>query len=200
MALWGQPGWAERRTRHGAFPAMVRGVMNCASFNRPIALPDGSTLAVRPIGPDDRAGLADAFARMSDQSRYKRFMGPKPKLSDRELTYFTEIDHSTHEALVAVDPETGYIAAEARYATGGGDPSSADVAVMVVDEWQGRGLGPALLCRLVAAARAAGLARLTADSMATNRPARSIVNAVGFKLRTVHAGAAEFELPLAAAA
>jgi GNAT superfamily N-acetyltransferase len=172
--------------------------MKCAP-HKTISLADGSTLAVRPISTDDRAGLADAFARMSEQSRYRRFMGPKPKLSERELRYFTEVDHRTHEALVAVVPETGAIAGEARYAIGG-DASSADVAVMVVDEWQGRGLGPALLCRLVAAARAAGLARLTADSIATNRPARSIVNAVGFELRAVHAGAAEFELPLAAAA
>ena len=170
--------------------------MKCTP-HKPISLPDGSTLSVRPITTGDRAALADAFARMSEQSRYKRFMGPKPKLSERELRYFTEVDHRTHEALVAIDPATGAIAGEARWAIGD-DPSTGDVAVMVVDEWQRRGLGPALLCRLVAAARGAGLARLTADSIATNRPARSIVNAVGFQLRSVHAGAAEFELPLAA--
>ena len=96
-------------------------------------------LAVRPIEAGDRCALAAAFARLSPQSRLSRFLAPKPKLSARELSYLTDIDHVTHEALAAVDGQ-GHIVAVARYASW---PSSsreaAEMAVAVVDSFQRRG-------------------------------------------------------------
>src|SRR4051794_17622000 len=167
--------------------------------NRTIGLRDGTRLVVRPISPADRASLAEAYARMSRESLYRRFMGAKSGLTNRELTYFTEIDHVTHEALIAIDPCTGAVVAEARYAGSVEDPWSGDVAVIVADDWHGRGLGKALLQRLIGAARDAGIVRLRGTMLAMNEPARGLVRSVGFKPRGTRAGASEFELPLAPA-
>jgi RimJ/RimL family protein N-acetyltransferase len=167
--------------------------------NRTIGLRDGARLVVRPISPADRASLADAYTRLSDESRYRRFMGSKPGLTKRELTYFTEIDHVTHEALIAIDPFTGAVVAEARYAGSADDPWSCDVAVMVVDDWHGRGLGKALLQRLIGAAREAGIVRLSGTMLAMNEPARRLVRSLGFEPRGTSRGESLFELPLAPA-
>jgi RimJ/RimL family protein N-acetyltransferase len=161
-----------------------------------ISLRDGTQLIVRPIAAADRERLAAAYASMSEASLYRRFMSPKRVLSGRELTYFTEVDHRTHEALLAIDPATGAIVGEARYAVGSDDPGSGDLAFAVVDEWQGRGVGSALARRLVVAARAAGLARLTASTLAMNHPARALLLSIGFAARGISGGAAEFELEL----
>ena len=74
-----------------------------------MTLADGARLRVRPIVPADREPLADAFDRLSDRSRHQRFLAPKPRLSARELDYLTDVDHVTHEALVAIDETTGQI-------------------------------------------------------------------------------------------
>ena len=81
-----------------------------------LVLADGSRVRTRPIKPADRDALADGFARLSAKSRYRRFLGPKPTLSARELTYLTEVDHVTHEAVVAFDEADGRMVGVARYA------------------------------------------------------------------------------------
>jgi RimJ/RimL family protein N-acetyltransferase len=169
------------------------------ALNRTIALHDGARLMVRPIAPGDRAALAATYAGLSVRSLYRRFMFPKRELTPRELTYFTEVDHVSHEALLAIDPCTGAIVAEARYAAWYGDPRRADVAAVVADAWHGRGLGRLLMARLVARARDAGLERLTASMLATNEPARGLMRSLGFTPLGTHAGESEFELRLAPA-
>jgi RimJ/RimL family protein N-acetyltransferase len=161
-----------------------------------IGLHDGTRLIVRPVTPEDRDRLAAAYAGMSETSLYRRFMSPKRVLSGRELTYFTEVDHRSHEALLAICPSTGAIVGEARYAVAPDDPFTGDVAFAVVDEYQGRGVGSALTRRLVAAARDNGIERLTASTLAMNHPARALLVAVGFEALGTSAGAAEFELVL----
>ena len=79
-------------------------------------LADGSRVRTRPIEPADRDALADGFARLSARSRYRRFLGPKHTLSARELTYLTEVDHVTHEAVVAFDEADDRMVGVARYA------------------------------------------------------------------------------------
>jgi hypothetical protein len=90
-----------------------------------MTLADGARLRVRPIVPADREPLADAFHRLSDRSRRQRFLAPKPRLSARELDYLTDVDHVTHEALVAIDETTGEIVGVGRYATGSGGGAAA---------------------------------------------------------------------------
>jgi RimJ/RimL family protein N-acetyltransferase len=149
-------------------------------YTAALVLADGARLGVRPLEPGDRDAFAASFARLSPESRRRRFLGPKPRLSARELKYLTEIDNVTHAALVAVDD--GRIVGEARYATAGGRADTADFAITVDDEWQGRGLGTRLAASLVAVARRNGIARLTATTLAENAPARALLRRLGFRV------------------
>jgi GNAT superfamily N-acetyltransferase len=159
-----------------------------------MTLADGARLRVRPIVPADREPLADAFHRLSDRSRRQRFLAPKARLSARELDYLTDVDHVTHEALVAIDETTGDIVAVGRYATGSAGGAAADMALAVVDAWQRRGIGHALAVRLVERARANGITRLTGTALADNRRVRSLLDRLGFRVRSVGSGVVEVEL------
>ena len=159
-----------------------------------MTLADGARLRERPIVPADREPLADAFDRLSDRSRRQRFLGPKPRLSARELDYLTDVDHVTHEALVAIDETTGEIVGVGRYATGRDGGAGADMALAVVDPWQRRGIGHGLAVRIVERARANGITRLTGTALADNLHVRSLLERIGFRVRSVSAGVVEVEL------
>src|SRR5690349_3288667 len=107
---------------------------------------DGARLRVRPVTVADRDRLVEGFERLSAESRYRRFLGPKPRLSGAELTYLTDIDHRTHAAFAAVDERDGSFLGISRYAVAPGEPepTTADISVVVLDEWQGRGIGTLL--------------------------------------------------------
>jgi GNAT superfamily N-acetyltransferase len=159
-----------------------------------MTLADGARLRVRPIVPADREPLADAFDRLSDRSRHQRFLAPKAQLSARELDYLTDVDHVTHEALVAIDETTGHIVGIGRYATGSGGGVVADMALAVADAWQRRGIGHALAVRLVERARANRITRLTGTALADNHRVRALLDRLGFRVRSVSAGVVEVEL------
>ena len=154
----------------------------------------GIPLEVRPITVADRDRLAAAFELLSERSRHNRFLGPKPRLSDSELTYLTDVDHRSHEALAAIDPSDGALVGVARYATPQGESGMADMALFVVDLWQGQGIGTMLARRLLARAAENGIARLTATTFADNGPARAVLRRLGF--RTTWFGAGVIELAL----
>jgi GNAT superfamily N-acetyltransferase len=159
-------------------------------------LRDGARVAVRPIEPDDKVELRAAFDRLSDESRYRRFLMPMKRLSPAMLRYFTEVDHHEHEALVAVDPPTGAIVGVARYIkTGGG---RAEAAVTVADDWQGRGLGSLLLEELADHARGEGVRYFTALVLAQNDAMIALLRALG-PVRRIDAqmGTVEIEAELA---
>jgi RimJ/RimL family protein N-acetyltransferase len=160
-----------------------------------LVLADGARLGVRPISPDDRDTFSSWFGRLTPESRRRRFHGPKPMLSTRELTYLTEVDNVTHTALMAVD-DHGQMVGEARYATG--DPASrtADFAITVADAWQGRGVGSRLAAQLVNAARANGMSRLTALTLWDNGAAIALLKRLGFRLAGRDGEALEYELAL----
>lgn len=164
-----------------------------------LTLPGGPRFTVRPIEAADKAALADFFSRLSEESRRRRFLGPKPRLTSRDLAFLTEVDQRRHVALVALD-EADAIVGVARYAAWAADPARADAAVAVADEWHGRGLGSALGDRLVTQARASGLAALTGSTFALNLPAKALLKRLGFLPKGISAGVADYELPLAAAA
>lgn len=154
-------------------------------------------LRVRPIAPADRDRLVEAFDALGERSRYHRFLGPKPRLSTRELAYLTEVDHVSHEALVAVDETSGRIVGVARYATAGAAEPVADVAVTVVDAWQRRGIGTALTRRLIDHAQANGIERLTGTALAGNRAARALLDRLGFRVHGMSGGVLDAALELA---
>jgi RimJ/RimL family protein N-acetyltransferase len=159
-------------------------------------LADGTRLLLRPLSTDDRPGLAALFARLTPGSRYQRFLSPKPELTPRELTYFTDIDHVDHEAFAAVDVRDGSIVGVGRYVHHGDRGGVAEVAVEVVDELQGMGIGTALASHMVRRARANGFGLLTATTLWENRPARALLRRLGFRARGSDGGVIELEFEL----
>jgi RimJ/RimL family protein N-acetyltransferase len=156
----------------------------------------GIPLEVRPLVADDRDRLAGAFASMSAQTRYERFLGPKPRLTTAELTFLTEIDHCGHEALGAFDPIDGRLVAIARYVSWPGEPGTADLACVVTDAWQGQGIGTLLTRRLLSLAARNGIRRLTASTFAANERARALLRKFRFCARWTGTDVIELDLAL----
>jgi GNAT superfamily N-acetyltransferase len=100
-------------------------------------------------------------------------------LTAAELRYFTEVDHRDHEALMAVDPASGSGVGVARYVRDRDRGDSAEIAVFVLDAWQGRGVGKVLLDRLADRARAEGIHRFTALMLNGNRRMRHLLGNLG---------------------
>jgi GNAT superfamily N-acetyltransferase len=151
---------------------------------------------VRPLRRGDREGLAAAVTRLSDQSRYLRFATGKPRLTKRELDFLVNIDHHRHEAIVAIDPSTGRGVAIVRYIEVAGEPDVAEVAATVTDDWQGRGLGTALLAQLAARARDEGYSAFRASVLASNQRVIAMLLAAGFAPFPSGGGLREYELAL----
>jgi acetyltransferase len=164
-----------------------------------LCLPGGAQFTARPIHAGDKPALLTFFDRLSAESRRRRFLGPKPRLTTRELAFLTEIDHRSHVALAAVDRD-GAIVAVARYNAWSDRPGHAEFAVAVVDEWHGRGLGSALTESLLAHARRTHVVALTGSTFSENTPARALLRRFGFKRVGAAAGVSEYELALGAAA
>jgi GNAT superfamily N-acetyltransferase len=103
---------------------------------------------IRQVHSADAPLLADGFARLSARSRQLRFLTPKKGLSPAELRYFTDVHDHDHEALGALDHPGGRGVGVARYVRDADDPQAAEIAVTVIDDWQGRGLGAELVAQL----------------------------------------------------
>jgi RimJ/RimL family protein N-acetyltransferase len=153
---------------------------------------------IRPIRTTDAGLLTEAFERLSPESRRLRFLAPKHSLTSAEVRYFTDVDHHDHEALVAVHPLTGRGIGVARYVRHRDDPDAAEFAVTVVDEWQGRNLGAALVTRLMARATSEGVSRFTAlistDNMRMRRLLKKLPGTVRFVEREADALVYEIDL------
>jgi GNAT superfamily N-acetyltransferase len=145
---------------------------------------------------DDRKRLVDAFHRLSEGSRYRRFFAPVRDLSEETLDYLVEIDHHDHEAIVALDAGSGDLIGVARYVRQAPGSERAEAAVVVADDWQGLGLGRALLERLVSRARQEGILRFTALVQADNRRALELLSEIGSTARSVEGSVVELDIEL----
>jgi RimJ/RimL family protein N-acetyltransferase len=146
-------------------------------------LEDNTLLYLREIRPDDKERLLDSMKSLSEQSRQRRFLGPKPTLSPRELRYLTEVDGLDHYALVAVPvDDEERIMAVARFVRLADDATAAEAAITVCDDLQGKGLGSLLARRLTDAARERGIERLTASVSSENRPALKLMRRIDERL------------------
>jgi GNAT superfamily N-acetyltransferase len=130
-------------------------------------------LTARPIRADDAERLRRAFTRLSPDTIYRRFFSPVRAPSERTLRWLTEVDHRDREALVALEGDE--IVAVARWDSTAPGGDEAELAVVVVDDWQRRGLGRALTSLLIDAARVRRLTTLTARVQADNRGALRLV-------------------------
>lgn len=165
------------------------------STDRPqtATLPDRTHLLIARLTPEDAPILADAFARLSAESRRLRFLTSKPSLSQAELRYLTTVDGHDHEALVAIDPETRRGVAVARFIRDHDDRTRAEAAITVTDDWQRRGVGKLLLERLSDRARAEGITHFTALVSTDNRGMRALVRHLGQTVRVSRVGGGVFQ-------
>jgi GNAT superfamily N-acetyltransferase len=146
---------------------------------RAVTLRGGAVVELRPITPEDKTLLLGVFQRLSKESRYRRFSTSLRALSPAMLADLTEVNHSDREAIIAIDPSSGAALGVARYVRLSDDPDAAEVAVAVVDDWQGRGLAPALLTELSGRALHAGISRFVALIQTDNRDALALFGGVG---------------------
>jgi len=130
-----------------------------------IVAADGGTVHLRPICPEDADGINGLMERSSDQTRYYRFFGPMKKLSEKDLYRFTHVDHVDRVAFVVLLGDQ--IIAVGRFDRYPGT-DDAEVAFLVEDAHQGRGLGSVLLEHLAAAARERGITRFVAEVLSQN--------------------------------
>ena len=195
VALRPPPGWLPHwlRPGRGRLPGHRP---RPAVPGRPVALRDGSKVLIRPVQPADAPLLADGFARLSDKSRRMRFLARKDQLSAAELRYLTDVDHHDHEALGALDQADGRGVGVARYVRDAEDRHSAEIAVTIVDDWQGRGLGTELLARLSSRARSEGIHRFTALVAEDNRAMAGLLRNMSASLVGRSPGTVEYEITL----
>jgi len=128
-------------------------------------------LTVRELGPHDGAVLDTVFAGLSTLSRFRRFHGAMPRMPASTRTLLAAVDGRRHMALGAfAGPEPVGIA---RLIAIG--PGRADLAVEVVDEWQGNGIGARLVREVVALGRARGITEVVAEVLAENAAMRRVL-------------------------
>lgn len=169
-------------------------------FRESHTLSDGTRVVLRHIRPDDAAELARDFARLSPESRYRRFFGGMTHLSDAALRYLTEVDGKDHVAIVAtcdspdLKTETGL--GVARFIRLHDAPHVAEAAVTVLDDAQRKGLGRLLAATLAVAAHERGIDTFRADVLADNEPMVSLLHEVGARAVATDSGVTTFDIPL----
>ncbi len=159
-------------------------MVDAAKYSAIETLRDGRRVEIRALRPEDRSDLLGAVDRASPQSLYRRFFAVKRGLTEQETDFFVNVDFVDHVALLAVVEED-------RRATivGGGryilvQPGKAEVAFAVIDEYQGQGVGGALMRHLAAISRDAGLQELVAEVLPENIPMLRLFEKCGCRMST----------------
>jgi len=165
-----------------------------------VELLDGTSVPYHAIAPGNASALQRFHHRLSERSIYLRFFAAKPKLSDREAGYFTNVDGINRFALVALDPERpeeiiGVVSFDRE-----GTAERAEYAAEVADRWHGRGLGLALTRRLIGAALKRDVRTFTAFVLPQNTRMLHLLRALGLpeRLRYEEDGTDYVEIDLSA--
>jgi len=145
-------------------------MIDAAHYHASESLPGGPTIEIRAQRPEDRKGIQAALARTSAESLYHRFFAVKRAFSEKEAHYFLDIDFVKHVALVALADENGQptIVGGCRYVVV--EPGVAEISFSVIDAYQAKGIGSALMRHIAGLARSAGLKELVAEVLADNTP------------------------------
>jgi acetyl coenzyme A synthetase (ADP forming)-like protein len=156
-----------------------------AEFDLDVVLRSGEIIRLRPIRPEDRDLEADFFTRVSPESAYNRFFQVKSQLTEAELDYFTQVDYRDRMAFVAIYDEK--MVAVGRYDTAPpeeaeGEGKLAEVAFLVEDEFQGRGVGTLLLQHLTVYARLQGIERFRAYTLVDNIGMQRVLIDSGYEI------------------
>jgi GNAT superfamily N-acetyltransferase len=137
-----------------------------AAVESDFTLKDGSRIHIRPIRPEDDHALVEIFNHLSPQSVYQRFFQALPELSPGMARYLANVNQTNRMALVA--EAQGEPVGVGRYERTN-DPEVVDLALVVLDEWQNRGLGRILLRETFKAGKSNGISKFRADVLAENR-------------------------------
>jgi acetyl coenzyme A synthetase (ADP forming)-like protein len=159
-----------------------------------VVLTDGGTAHIRPIRPDDIEQLRGLHSRLSPESIYYRFFSPIPTLPEPQLHRLAEVDYRDRFALVAeLDAQ---VVAVVRYDRK--DDTGAEVALVVEDDQQRRGLATVMLEHLAAVARSNGIERFDAEILPDNRRMLDVFHHAGFAITSRYdEGVIELSFPLA---
>ncbi|HEV7193444.1 MAG TPA: GNAT family N-acetyltransferase [Jatrophihabitantaceae bacterium] len=149
-----------------------------AHWEADVVVADGGTVHLRPIRPSDAEALVRFHGGLSRRTRYLRYFSAYPRIPDRDLQRFTNVDHHHRVALIA--ELAGEIIAVGRY-EGTAESDEAEVAFVVADEHQGRGIGSVLLEHLAAAARESGVKRFQAIVLAENDAMINVFREAGYE-------------------
>jgi RimJ/RimL family protein N-acetyltransferase len=179
----GGQAWATRPIRREA-----QVLFDPATYHATETLSDGRRIEIRALHPEDREGLYAAVMRCSTETLYHRFFTVKREFSEKEAHFFLDVDFVKHVALVGVASENGRptIIGSCRYVVVG--PGRAEVAFLVIDAYQGKGSGTALMRRLAAIGREAGLNELVAEVLAENVPMLKVFEHSGLAMTAKHEG------------
>lgn len=150
---------------------------------------DGGVVHLRPIVPDDADAVLAFHEGLSERTRYLRYFGPQPTLSPRILARTTTVDHYERVALVAWLGHKIIGMGLYESLADDGRPHAAEVAFVIADEHQGRGLGPILLEHLAGAAAECGFHEFEADIMAENRAMITVFRSAGYQVSRSYDGA-----------
>jgi RimJ/RimL family protein N-acetyltransferase len=170
-------------------------MLDTAKYSAPELLRDGRRVEIRALRPDDRADFVAAVSQTTLQSLYRRFFVPRRSFTAQEIAAFVDIDFVDCVALIAVmrQGERPVIAGGGRYVVGRGQ---AELAFMVVDRYQGRGIASALMRHLETIARETGISELTADVLAENAAMLGVFKKSGFRVTSRAAGIVHVTLQL----
>jgi GNAT superfamily N-acetyltransferase len=160
-------------------------MLDAANYSAVETLRDGRQVEIRAFRSGDRDDLLAAVGRTSTQSLYRRFFTVKRSFSEREREFFLNVDFIDHVALMAWVDESArrVIAGGGRYVVV--EPGKAEVAFVVVDQYQGQGIGAALMRHLAAIARSAGLQELIAEVLPENVPMLKVFEKSGLPMTTI---------------
>jgi len=142
-------------------------------------LRDGTAVLLRPIRPDDAPRFRAAFAKLSEESRYRRFHSAHPRLSPAELRYLTHVDQTDHVAWGMHDLPREEGLGVARWIRLDDEPTAAEFAVTVADAAQGQGVGTLLIGVLLASAPPRGVELLRGSILASNAPMLRLIEELG---------------------
>jgi RimJ/RimL family protein N-acetyltransferase len=157
-------------------------VSDIANYSAVETLRRGGRIEIRALRPDDRDELLAAVDRTSTQSLYRRFFGVRKSFTEQEVAFFLNVDFVSHVALVAVQEEEHTICGGGRYVVA--QPGKAELAFVVVDQYQGQGIGTALLRHLITIACAAGIKEFIAEVLPENAAILKVFQKSGLGLST----------------
>lgn len=162
-----------------------------------VLLSDGTAVHVRPIAPSDADAIVALHSRFSERTRYLRYFSPYPRIPARDLLRFVTVDHHDREALVVALGSD--LIAVGRYERLGPEAPEAEVAFVVEDAHQGRGIGSILLEHLAARAPEVGIATFVAEVLPANNTMLRVFADAGFVVTRQYAdGVVHLSLPIAA--